>query len=81
MKAMLGRLFSGAVAWSYVRENSVRNVRLPHARLAPPQPYLTPEQVRQLVFALRERYRTIVLTAQQAALKARACLDSGDRRR
>lgn len=69
MKATLGRLFSDAVAWSYVRENPVRNVRLPHARLAPPQPYLTPEQVRQLVFALREPYRTIVLTAVLTGLR------------
>ncbi len=69
MKATLGRLFSDAVAWSYVRENPVRNVKLPHARLAPPQPYMTPEQVRQLVFALRKPYRTIVLTAVLTGLR------------
>ena len=69
MKATLSRLFSDAVAWSYVRDNPVRNVRLPNARLAPPQPYLTPEQVRQLVFALREPYRTIVLTAVLTGLR------------
>ena len=69
MKATLSRLFSDAVAWSYVRDNPVRNVRLPNARLAPPQPYLTPEQVRQLVFALREPYRTLVLTAVLTGLR------------
>ena len=69
MKATLSRMFSDAVAWSYVRDNPVRNVRLPNARLAPPQPYLTPEQVRQLVFALREPYRTIVLTAVLTGLR------------
>ena len=69
MKATLSRLFSDAVAWRYVRDNPVRNVRLPNARLAPPQPYLTPEQVRQLVFALREPYRTLVLTAVLTGLR------------
>jgi integrase len=69
MKATLSRMFSDAVAWNYVRDNPVRNVRLPNARLAPPQPYLTPEQVRRLVFALREPYRTIVLTAVLTGLR------------
>ena len=69
IKATLSRLFSDAVAWGYVRDNPVRNVKLPHARLAPPQPFLTPEQVRMLVFALREPYRTIVLTAVLTGLR------------
>jgi integrase len=69
MKATLSRMFSDAVAWNFVRDNPVRNVRLPNARLAPPQPYLTPEQVRRLVFALREPYRTIVLTAVLTGLR------------
>jgi integrase len=69
MKATLSRMFSDAVAWNFVRDNPVRNVRLPNARLAPPQSYLTPEQVRRLVFALRELYRTIVLTAVLTGLR------------
>ena len=52
MKATLSRMFSDAVAWGYLRENPVRNVKLPHARLTPPQPYLTAEQVRSLVFKI-----------------------------
>ncbi len=69
MKATLGRIFSDAVIWGYVRENPVRNVKVPHARLAPPQPYLTSEQVRKLVLSLREPYRTIVLTAVLTGLR------------
>lgn len=69
MKATLSRLLSDAVAWGYLRENPVRGVKLPHTRLAPPQPYLSPEQVRKLVFALREPYRTIVLTAVLTGLR------------
>ena len=69
MKATLSRMFSDAVAWGYLRENPVRNVKLPHARLTPPQPYLTAEQVRSLVFKLREPYRTITLTAVLTGLR------------
>jgi integrase len=69
MKATLSRMFSDAVAWGFVKENPVRNVKLPHARLTPPQPYLTPEQVRSLVFALRDPYRTITLTAVLTGLR------------
>lgn len=70
MKATLGRMFSDAVSWGYARENPVRNVKVPHARPAPPQPYLTPEQVRKLVLYLREPYRTIVLTAVLTGLRS-----------
>jgi integrase len=70
MKATLGRIFSDAVTWGYVRENPVRNVKVPRARLAPPQPYLTPEQVRNLVLSLREPYRTMVLTAVLTGLRS-----------
>ena len=80
IKATLSRLFSDAVAWGYVRDNPVRNVKLPHARLAPPQPFLTPEQVRMLVFALREPYRTLVLTAVLTGLRPSELSDPAEER-
>ena len=68
-KATLSRLFADAVAWGYLRENPVRNVKLPYTGELHPQPYLTPDQVRRLVSILREPYRTVAITAVLTGLR------------
>lgn len=69
LRNLLSRILRTAVEWGYLEENPVFRVKLPPKPIPPPANFLRLEQVRQLLAALREPYRSMVLLAVLTGLR------------
>lgn len=69
LRNLLSKIFSTAVSWNYVSEHPVRGIKMPERTLKRPHRFLAMEQVRRLVAAAEEPFRTIVLLATMTGLR------------
>ena len=70
IRATLSQVFSVAREWGYTNNNPALGVRLPPKRSVLPKVTYKPEEVRQLLFSLPERYRTMAVLAAVAGVRA-----------
>ena len=64
----LRKMLSDAVEWKYLSENPARGIRMPPSRRREP-PFIEPSQFRDLLAALAEPARTMVLLAMMTSLR------------
>src|SRR5262249_23388129 len=64
----LRRILGSAVEWKYLVENPARGIKLPPTRRREP-PFITPVQFQQLVEALPEKIRLMVLLAMMTSMR------------
>jgi integrase len=64
----LRKILADAVEWKYLPENPAKDVRLPPSRRREP-PFLKPSQFRDLLTALAEPARTMVLVAMMTSMR------------
>src|SRR5579863_211902 len=70
IRATLSQVFSVAREWGYMDNNPALGVRLPPKRNVLPKVSYKPEEVRQLLFCLPERYRTMAVLAAVTGVRA-----------
>ncbi len=68
-KALLSKIFGTAIEWDYVPDNPTTGIRLPARIIHRERIALRPEQVRKLVDALHEPYKSMVLVAVLTGLR------------
>jgi integrase len=64
----LRKILADAVEWKYISENPAKGVRLPPSRRREP-PFIEPSQFRELLMALAEPARTMVLLAMMTSMR------------
>ena len=70
IRATLSQVFSVAREWGYMDNNPALGVRLPPKRNVLPKVTYKPEEVRQLLFSLPDRYRTMAVLAAVTGVRA-----------
>jgi integrase len=70
IRATLSQVFSVAREWGYTDNNPALGVRLPTKRNVLPKVTFRPEEVRQLLLHMPERYRTMVVLAAVTGVRA-----------
>ena len=69
LRSILSKIFGTAQRWEYLERNPARQVQVPSIINKRERVTLTPEQVRALLEALEEPYRTMVLLAVLSGLR------------
>jgi integrase len=70
IRATLSQVFSVAREWGYMDNNPALGVRLPPKQNVLPKVTSKPEEVRQLLLSLPERYRTMAVLAAVTGVRA-----------